>query len=113
MPARTPGLHVENGVARVRGDLTFATVRSLYEQMREASRAGGLPQAIDLAEVEQIDSGGLALLLEWQADFSKQSRESVLMQVRNAPDSLVKIARLCDAQGYLGIGDGSPEASSK
>ena len=94
-------MSIEDGQARLRGALTFATVRTLYQQMEAHARRARLPGSVDLAEVSQIDSAGLALLLEWQAQFRRQTGSEQLMDIRNVPESLLKIARLCDAEQYL------------
>ena len=94
-------LTIEDGAARLSGDLTFSTVTELHRQMQSSNSNGLMPQSIDLAGVEKIDSAGLALLLEWQSAFRKQSESSELMEVNNPPVALLKIARLCDAGEFL------------
>lgn len=94
-------LQVEDGDARLGGDLTFSTVRELFERMESIAKKDGLPPSIDLSGVGQIDSAGLALLLEWQSAYRKQVGGEALMAIRNPPDALLKIARLCDAEDYL------------
>ena len=94
-------LNIENGAATLSGDLTFATATALFTRMMAVSKHHGMPRSLDLADVRRIDSAGLALLLEWQSAFRKQADTSSLMEIRNPPDALVKIARLCDAEEYL------------
>ncbi|NIQ93190.1 MAG: STAS domain-containing protein [Desulfuromonadales bacterium] len=102
----TATLNVEGDIARLSGDLTFATVSALFARMETISAAGGMPPVVDLAAVEQIDSAGLALLLEWQSAFVEQEggSETSLMRIDNPPQALLKIARLCDAEDYLSNG---------
>lgn len=101
-PAR---IDVDNKGAQINGDLTFSTVTRLFEDMNKRIRNGEMPSSIDLAGVGQIDSSGLALLLEWQSLFRARSGSTssppTLLEIRNPPESLLKIARLCDAQEYL------------
>lgn len=95
-------LEVRDGAARISGDLTFTTVSALYDEMSRVARSGGLPGSVDLSEVGRIDSAGLALLLEWQAAYRSEKGRDQLMDVSHPPDALIKIARLCDAEAYLG-----------
>lgn len=95
-------LQIENGAARLGGELTFSSVKALYAEILEAASAGKLPSSVDLAEVSQIDSAGLTLLLEWQSMFRRHAGPDKLMEVHNPPEALLKIARLCDAEHYLG-----------
>lgn len=99
---RASSLDIQNGAAKLTGDLTFATVTALYERMQDLSTDNGMPRSIDMSGVDKIDSAGLALLLEWQSEFRKPGRSSGLMQIRNPPPALLKIARLCDAGEFLG-----------
>lgn len=99
---KTSSLEIHNGAAQLAGDLTFATVTELYGRMQALSSDTGMPRSIDLAKVGRIDSAGLALLLEWQSAFRKQTRSAALIEIGNAPPALLKIARLCDASEFLG-----------
>lgn len=94
-------LEVRDGVAHISGHLTFSTVTALFDDMARNSRSAGLPCLVDLGDVDRIDSAGLALLLEWQALYRDQAGGDALMDIRNPPDALIKISRLCDAQDYL------------
>ena len=47
---------------------------------------------------ERADSSGLALLLEWQALARQQQRK---LKISNAPDTLLSLARLCEADNLL------------
>ena len=99
-------LKVDGSTARLSGDLTFATVTALFARMEAIARSGGMPSAIDLGAVEQIDSAGLALLLEWQSMYIEQEGgdASSLIRIDNPPQALLKIARLCDGENYLSNG---------
>jgi phospholipid transport system transporter-binding protein len=63
-------------------------------------------EQIDLAGVTTIDSAGLALLLEWQSRAHAAGRE---LTVRNAPDGLLRLARLCEAVDLLNLSGREPE----
>ncbi|MEJ8567121.1 STAS domain-containing protein [Elongatibacter sediminis] len=90
--------------AVVSGDLTLDTVAGLYRQSSEVlARASGKLRSLDLAGVGRVDSSGLALLLQWEAATGCES-----LEVRNAPDDLVSLARLCDAQDLLRLNGRDP-----
>lgn len=103
---KTAALNVDGATAYLSGDLTFNTVTALFSRMEAIARGEGMPSAIDLSAVEQIDSAGLALLLEWQSMYVEQQSgsECSLIRIENPPQALLKIARLCDAESYLGNG---------
>jgi len=94
-------LTIEDGAAKLAGDLTFTTVTGLYHRMQSVAAAAGMPCSINLADVGKIDSAGLALLLEWQSVFRNQNGSSALIAISNPPPALLKIARLCDAGEFL------------
>ncbi len=102
-------LKIEGDAARLGGRLTFSTVKPLYEAVVAAARDGKLPRTLDLAEVSQIDSAGLALLLEWQSVFRRETGSDKLMDIHHPPEALLKIARLCDAENYLGSGSSTEQ----
>lgn len=96
-------LQVEGDEARLSGDLTFSTVTGLYERMLNQAKKSGMPRLVELGDVRKIDSSGLALLLEWQSQFSRASGASARIAFRDPPEALVKIARLCGAEEYLSV----------
>ena len=102
-------MQVDGDTARLVGDLTFGTVTRLFDRMDALRKERNMPPVIDLSGVEQIDSSGLALLLEWQSQFTGRSENSPRLDIRHPPESLVKIARLCDAENYLSY----PQAASR
>ena len=55
---------------------------------------------IDLSGVTKVDSAGLALLLEWQAQ-SNASNETLTMT--GAPASLLRLAKLCGAMKLINL----------
>jgi len=83
------------------GALTFASAPALYESLRQAFRAKGSATRVDLAAIDRADSAGLALLLEWQA---VQPHDAARIEFRNAPDMLLSLARLCEADEVLDLG---------
>jgi phospholipid transport system transporter-binding protein len=73
----------------VSGALTLASVAAA---LREGSPVIGQGVCtVDLAEVGELDSSALALLLAWMREAKKQNRE---LQFANLPQGLTTIARL-------------------
>lgn len=95
-----------DGRASLGGPLTFETVARLFRAMEKSAPGEPPPQQIDLAGVTTIDSAGLALLLEWQSRARAAGRE---LTVRNAPDGLLRLARLCEALDLLNLSGREPE----
>ena len=93
----------EDGLARVSGEVTIHSATSLYREWIERSRHRGLPAVVDLERVNQIDSAGLALLLEWQSAASRDESGGSALRILNPPSALRRIARLCDAEPYLNL----------
>jgi len=84
--------------ADVSGDMTFGHVRSLSKQAESVLGANSKIRQINLAQVQSVDSSGLALLLEWQA---AAKRNHLTLSITHAPDDLLSLARLCEAQDLL------------
>lgn len=96
MASEAPDIRLrEDGTAQLSGKFTFGTVPAVYDAWRalaaRTSRA-------DLQHVTELDSAGLALLLEWSALLRDENRR---LAVHNAPESLIGIAALCDAGEWL------------
>ncbi len=73
----------------VGGALTLASVAAV---LREGSAVIGQGvRTVDLAEVGELDSSALALLLAWMREAKKHNRE---LQFANLPQGLTTIARL-------------------
>ena len=73
----------------VSGALTLATVAAV---LREGSAVIGQGvRTVDLAEVGELDSSALALMLAWLREAKRQKRE---LQFANLPQGLTTIARL-------------------
>ena len=79
------------------GPVTFDTVPRLWPQgLTLASSGSGV--YVDLAQVQAIDSAGLALLLAWR---SRAQGQGGRVDYRNAPARLLALADLTDATGLL------------
>ncbi|MGM0593141.1 MAG: STAS domain-containing protein [Pseudomonadota bacterium] len=88
----------EPGVVRVSGSLSFTTVTGLLEQSRPflAEAQGWL--VMELAEVERVDSAGLALLIQWMR-MAREGEVDILF--RHIPEQLLAIARASDLEQIL------------
>jgi len=89
-----------NGSVHISGEMTFDSTPNLYRELESRFEGKGSVTGIDLAGVNRADSSGLALLLEWQAMANRQQRK---LQISNAPDNLLKLAKLCEADSLLDI----------
>jgi len=89
-----------NGSVHISGEMTFDSTPNLYRELESRFEGKGSVTGIDLAGVNRADSSGLALLLEWQAMANRQQRK---LQISNAPDNLLKLAKLCEADSLLNI----------
>ena len=89
-----------DGEAKIVGPLTFDSCPGLYGAMEKRLRDGAILRRIDLGKVSNVDSAGLALLLEWQA---RHSAAGNCLVIHGAPSSLQRLARLCNAMPLLGL----------
>lgn len=80
----------------VSGAVTLGNVASLLEEGRRHLAEG--VQAVDLGEVNQMDSALLALLLAWLRDARSRERP---LAFTNLPESLRTIARLYGVDALL------------
>lgn len=89
-----------DGSVQINGEMTFDSTAKLYRELEDRFTGERPVTGIDLAGVERADSSGLALLLEWQAMARLQQLK---LHISNAPDNLLKLARLCEADTLLDI----------
>jgi len=88
----------EPGVVHVRGELSFSTVTALLEQSRPLLDSAQGWLVMELADVQRVDSAGLALLIQWM----RMAREkSVDILFRHVPEQLLAIARASDLDQIL------------
>jgi phospholipid transport system transporter-binding protein len=82
----------------VSGALTLATVAAV---LREGSAVLGQGvRTVDLAEVGELDSSALALMLAWLREAKRQKRELLFA---NLPQGLTTIARLYGVADLLPV----------
>ncbi|NDY94441.1 STAS domain-containing protein [Wenzhouxiangella limi] len=86
------------GRVALSGALTSKQVPELYRSSLPWQKHG-LPDVIDLADVERADSSALALLLEWRSWADAAERE---LRIINVPRSLCVLASLSQIGQLLG-----------
>ena len=101
LAATTPGPAkleaLGNGRFKVYGALDAETVTDLLERSEEAFRGTGALE-IDLANVPEGDSAGLALLIEWLRQAQQQNRE---IHFKNVPAPIAALARISEVEKLL------------
>ena len=88
----------------VSGALTLATVAAALAEGDGAIREG--VRTVDLAEVGELDSSALALLLAWLREAKQHSRN---LSFANLPQGLSAIARLYGVAELLPAAPASPQ----
>ncbi|MGR9114990.1 MAG: STAS domain-containing protein [Gammaproteobacteria bacterium] len=91
----------DNDVFAVAGELTFSgidkkTIKS-FDFLESAN-----PITLDLSEVANTDSAGLALVIEW---LKYAGSHQIELKFQNIPEQLLKLAKLSglDQSGYFSI----------
>ena len=90
-----------DGTLRISGRLTFDTVEAVRAAVRAAQASlRGREEVVtfDLDAVEQADSAGLALLVEWRRTAQ---RERGRIHFRGAPPAMRAIAGMCGIADHL------------
>jgi phospholipid transport system transporter-binding protein len=87
----------------VSGALTFETAREAYTAGLRTLRKGGAssPLQVDCAGVNESDSAGLAVLLEWLATATRAGRK---IQFVNLPEGIKAAADISDVTEILAAG---------
>jgi phospholipid transport system transporter-binding protein len=86
----------EDGRIVLSGPVTLANVAQVLEEGRRHLAEG--VATVDLAEVSELDSSALALLLAWLREAKAAGRA---LAFTNLPESLQTIARLYGVQDLL------------
>jgi len=87
----------QQGVMQISGDLVFANVTALLGQI-ERQLGDSQQMLIDLSGVGDVDSSGLALLLEV---MEVARRRSISVRFRGLSEALLGIARLSNVDKLL------------
>jgi phospholipid transport system transporter-binding protein len=91
-------IRVENGSMHISGALTLANVSQVLEEGRRHLADG--VTTVDLAEVSELDSSALALLLAWLREAKARQKS---LAFAHLPESLQTIARLYGVQDLLPV----------
>ena len=86
----------------ISGPVTLANVAAVLDEGRRHLEEG--VRTVDLAEVTEMDSSLLALMLAWLREAKSRSRE---LAFANPPESLRTIARLYGVDGLLPVSTSS------
>jgi phospholipid transport system transporter-binding protein len=103
--AQSGSIEIVNGASgriAVRGALTFETACRAHEAGLRAIEAATAPEIeVECAQVDEIDSAGLAVMLDWLAVAREQNRSVRFIHV---PDTLLAVARISEIEALLGSG---------
>lgn len=92
--------HCDNGTLSFTGEMTRATVASAWHQ-RNQWRAEGDSLVVNLADVEHVDSAGVAMLLQLKKYLLQHQCELVITQPSQQFKAIVDVsgaATLLDVQ---------------
>jgi phospholipid transport system transporter-binding protein len=80
-------------VLPLKGGLTFETIPAVLEESAQYAARPDLPEklTIDFAEVTDVDSAAVALLLDWRRMAMKRGKTLVFV---NLPANLLELAEL-------------------
>lgn len=84
----------------VRSELTFKSATAILEQSKRLF-AGFERISVDMSDVQEADSAGLALLLEWVSWARHFDREIVY---ENIPQQILAIAQISEVTDLLDAG---------
>jgi phospholipid transport system transporter-binding protein len=79
------------------GQMLFSNAAALLKRGEDAF-AGHAAVTLDLAGVTHIDSGGLAVLLEWLRGARRSGRK---LRFESLPAQLLAMARICGTEALL------------
>jgi phospholipid transport system transporter-binding protein len=82
----------------VSGPVTLTNVAGILEEGRRHLEEG--VRVVDLAEVSEMDSSLLAMMLAWLRDAKARNRE---LAFANPPEALQSIARLYGVDGLIPV----------
>jgi len=95
-------------IIRVRGRVTKENARDLREQLFSSAAQPGPALMLDLAHVEEMDSAGVAVLIELHKHLNDRSRPLVLVGESEAVKQIVGVLKaqnvICDV--YKSIDEG-------
>lgn len=93
-------LAATNGAVNIRGEITFATARKLYDAMQKLAAREPFTGSmrVDLAAVTKTDSAGLALLIHWS---NRATVAAVPIMFTNPPPQLRRMIKIAGLEALL------------
>lgn len=88
---------VEEGRFSLRGEMSFGNAEQILAASERVFQSSTSLE-LDLSDVDDADSAGLALLLEWKARAQRQAAE---IRFVNVPESLLAIAKTTDVSDLI------------
>lgn len=88
-----------DGVWELGGDVTLASVTSLYQQ-GDTLAASANEVIVDMSPVGRIDSSSIALMLAW-CRVARAARRRLTF--RNVPPQVMSVAKLCGVAELLPV----------
>jgi phospholipid transport system transporter-binding protein len=92
---------VSSGLYRLQAPLTFASVSGIRDQGLELIDSQSQELTLDLQAVPEVDSAGLALLIDWLSEARARSRTLRYVQ---PPAALLSLARLSEVDRLIAEG---------
>lgn len=91
-------MYLEDGQARVEGQIDYHTVVHLRDEGEAMMRQHPADLTIDFAAVDKVNTAALALLLSWQRTAKELGQD---LHFINVPPSLTAIAQMSDLESLL------------
>ena len=91
-------LHADGGLA-VAGRLTFDTVPEVLRQTADWIARASDAITVDLAEVERVDSAGVALMIEWMRLARERGRSVSFARLSDQVREVIRVYGLSRAFG--------------
>lgn len=85
------------GRFRIEGDIGFYSVMHLLQEGRELFKHEERVR-LDFSGVEKINSSGLALIIEWMKDASRESRA---LEISNLPFEFLAMTHICNVDDLI------------
>ncbi|MBC3765254.1 STAS domain-containing protein [Neptunicella marina] len=95
---KTLSIKQQDNVFVFSGDLLAVNLANPWQHRYSEWQQAGNELQFDLAEVNNIDTAGLAWLIELSGECEKAGKK---LSIINLPNSLIKLAKMSDAEDLL------------
>ncbi|MEP0355363.1 MAG: STAS domain-containing protein [Paraglaciecola sp.] len=83
-----------------RNTVTFAWKNALSDLNTKQDESNELLPIVDLAEIQDVDTAGLA----WLVNLLRQSKlQNIKFQLKNVPVTLINLAKISDVDNFLSV----------